>query len=326
MIEERGAIVIMKKISIVIPCYNEEENLEHLYTAVIGILNNELSEYDYELLIIDNKSKDRSREIIRSLCAKDQHVKAIFNYVNCGPNTNPFFGLRESDGDCSILLYADFQEPIEMIPVMVHKWEEGNKVVCMIKNRSEENKIVYWAREMYYYIFKKMSQIEQIRQFTGYGLYDKSFIEVIRKIEDPTPFIKGIVAEYAPDRVEVNYTQQKRRGGKSSLNFWGYYDSAMLSFTSYTKGGLRIASVAGGVIAFTSFVIAFIYLILKLVNWNSFNAGNIPILLSVLFLGGCQLIFIGLLGEYIMSINQRVINRPMVVEEERINFEANMGE
>ena len=310
----------MKKISIVIPCYNEEDNLELLYEALTNILNKKLSNYDYEILIVDNKSKDKSREIIRRLCMDDKHVKAIFNYVNCGPNTNPFFALQESDGDCTILLYADFQEPIEMIPVMVNKWEQGNKVVCMVKNKSEENKFVYWARECYYRIFKRMSRIEQIRQFTGYGLYDKSFIKVIRQIKDPTPFVKGIVAEYAPDRLEVNYTQQKRKGGKSSLDFWGYYDSAMLSFTSYTKGGLRLASIAGGGIAMVSFVVAIAYLVLKLLNWDSFNAGNIPILLSVLFLGGCQLIFIGLLGEYIMSINQRVINRPMVIEEERINF------
>lgn len=310
----------MKKISIVIPCYNEEENIPLLYNELTDLMKRELSEYQYEILFIDNKSQDSSRVLIRELCNRDRRVKAIFNYVNCGPNTNPFFGLRESDGDCSILLYADFQEPIESIPDMVHKWEEGNKVVCMVKNRSEENKIVYFAREIYYRIFQKMSSIEQIRQFTGFGLYDRSFIEVIRQLHDPTPFIKGIVAEYAPDRVEITYTQQKRKGGKSSLDFWGYYDSAMLSFTSYTKGGLRIASVAGGIIALVSFVVALIYLILKLLNWNSFNAGNIPILLSVLFLGGCQLIFIGLLGEYIMSINQRVIDRPMVLEEERINF------
>lgn len=310
----------MKKISIVIPCYNEEENIPLLYKELTALMQRELSEYQYEILFIDNKSRDSSRVLIRELCNKDRRVKAIFNYVNCGPNTNPFFGLRESEGDCSILLYADFQEPIEMIPEMVHKWEEGNKVVCMIKSKSKENRIVYFAREMYYRVFQKMSAVEQIRQFTGFGLYDRSFIDVIRQLHDPTPFIKGIVAEYAPDRVEITYTQQKRKGGKSSLDFWGYYDSAMLSFTSYTKGGLRIASVAGGIIALVSFVVALIYLVLKLLNWNSFNAGNIPILLSVLFLGGCQLIFIGLLGEYIMSINQRVIDRPMVIEEERINF------
>ena len=310
----------MKKISIVIPCYNEEENIPLLYKELTALMQRELSEYRYEILFIDNKSRDSSRALIRELCNQDRRVKAIFNYVNCGPNTNPFFGLRVSEGDCSILLYADFQEPIEMISVMVHKWEEGNKVVCMIKSKSKENRIVYLAREMYYRIFSKMSAVEQIRQFTGFGLYDRSFIDVIRKLHDPTPFIKGIVAEYAPDRIEITYTQQKRKGGKSSLDFWGYYDSAMLSFTSYTKGGLRIASVVGIIIALVSFVVALIYLVIKLLNWDSFNAGNIPILLSVLFLGGFQLIFIGLLGEYIMSINQRVIDRPMVIEEERINF------
>ena len=316
----------MKKISIVIPCYNEEDNLQQLYNEVTKLMLNELPEYTYELLIVDNKSKDNSRQIIRNICRDDKRVKAIFNYINCGPNTNPFFGLRESMGDCSILLYADFQEPIEMIPVMVREWEKGNKVVCMVKNKSKENKFVYLCREIYYRIFKKMSSVEQIRQFTGFGLYDKSFIEVIRTLHDPTPFVKGIVAEYAPDRVEISYTQQRRKGGKSSLDFWGYYDSAMLSFTSYTKGGLRAASIAGGIISMISFIIAVVYLILKLTNWNSFVAGNIPILLSVLFLGGCQLIFIGLLGEYIMSINQRVIDRPMVIEEERINFDTGRGD
>lgn len=309
------------KISVVIPCYNEEANIETLYSNLIEVLSKNLSKYEFEILLVDNKSSDGSRDIIRALCGKDKRVKAIFNYVNCGPNTNPFWGLQQSDGDCTVLLYADFQEPIDMIPVMVEQWEKGSKVVCMIKNKSEENKLVYYAREIYYTIFKRMSQIEQIRQFTGFGLYDKSFIEVIRTIKDPIPFTKGIVAEYAPERTEIYYTQKKRRAGKSSLNFWGYYDSAMLSFTSYTKGGLRVASVLGGVIACISFIVAVIYLILKILNWDSFSAGNIPILLSVLFLGGCQLIFIGLLGEYVMSINQRVINRPMVVEEERINFE-----
>lgn len=310
----------MKKVSIVIPCYNEEANLKQLHTEVTKVMKDSLTEYDYEILIVDNKSKDKSREIIRNICAIDKKTKAIFNYVNCGPNTNPFFGLRESEGDCSILLYADFQEPIDLIPKMVRKWEEGNKVICMVKNRSEENKLVYFAREIYYRVFKRLSDIEQIRQFTGFGLYDRSFIEVVRTIHDTTPFIKGIVAEYAPDRIEMTYTQQKRKGGKSSLNFWGYYDSAMLSFTGYTRGGLRAVCIMGAIIAFFSFIIALIYLFLKLFNWDSFVAGNIPILLSVLFIGGCQLLSIGFLGEYVMSINKRVIARPMVVEEERINF------
>lgn len=314
----------MKKISIVIPCYNEEENIFLLYQALTDLMEQELSGYQYEILFVDNKSQDASRSLIRELCNKDKRVKAIFNRVNCGPNTNCFFGLRESDGDCSILLYADFQEPIEMIPVMVRKWEEGNKVVCMVKNHSEENKFVYFCREIYYRIFKSMSSVSQIKQFTGFGLYDRSFIEILRSLHDATPFLKGIVAEYAPDHVEISYTQQKRKGGKSSLNFWGYYDSAMLSFTSYTKNGLRVANVGGVIIALISFIFALVYLCLKLIHWNTFVAGNIPILLSVLFLGGCQLFFIGLVGEYVMSINTRVIDRPMVMEEERLNFNKDM--
>lgn len=310
----------MSKLSIAIPCYNEESNIPQLYCELTTLMRNELPDYDYEILFVDNKSKDRSRELIRELCGKDKHVKAIFNRLNCGPNTNPFFAIRESDADCTVLLYADFQEPLEMIPVMVRKWEEGNKVVCMIKTHSKENKIVYFAREIYYRIFKKMSDIEQIKQFTGYGLYDRSFIEVIRQIKDPTPFIKGIVAEFAPDRLEIPYEQQLRKGGHSSLNFMGYYDSAMLSFTTYTRGGLRIATFSGLAIAAISFIVALAYLMMKLMYWDRFAAGNAPILLSVLFFGGIQLLFLGLLGEYVMNINTRVIDRPMVVVEEKINF------
>ncbi|MCI8392179.1 MAG: glycosyltransferase family 2 protein [Roseburia sp.] len=310
----------MSKVSIAIPCYNEESNIPQLHRELTKLMRNELPEYDYEILFVDNKSKDRSRELIRDICVKDKHVKAIFNRINCGPNTNPFFAIRESDADCTVLLYADFQEPIEMIPVMVRKWEEGNKVICMIKTHSRENRIVYFAREIYYRIFKRMSSIEQIKQFTGYGLYDRSFIEVIRQIQDPVPFIKGIVAEFAPERLEIPYEQQRRKGGHSSLNFMGYYDSAMLSFTSYTKSGLRLATFGGLAIAIISFIVAVVYLIMKLMYWDRFAAGGAPVLLSVLFLGGIQLLFLGLLGEYVMNINTRVINRPMVIEEERINF------
>lgn len=311
----------VRKISIAIPCYNEESNIPKLYDVLTKMMSEKLPEYDYEILFVDNKSKDNSRVLLRELCDKDKHIKAIFNLINCGPNTNPFHAIRESDGDCTVLLYADFQEPIEMIPEMVKAWEQGNKVVCMVKTKSKENPFVYFCREMYYRVFLKMSNVAQIKQFTGYGLYDRSFVDVLRKLHDPTPFIKGVIAEYAPDHLEIEYEQQKRDGGKSSLNFWGYYDSAMLSFTSYTKSGLRLATFAGFIVAFISFIVAIFYLIRKLMYWDTFAAGNIPVLLAVLFMGGCQLIFIGLLGEYILNINTRVIDRPMVVEEERINFD-----
>ena len=310
----------MKKISIVIPCYNEEGNIPKLYQAVTQMMKAQLSAYRYEILFVDNKSQDDSRRLIREICHKDACVKAVFNRVNCGPNTNPFFGLRESDGDCSVLLYADFQEPVEMIPKMVEEWEKGNPVVCMIKTSSRENRFVYFLRDLYYKVFTHMSSVSQIRQSTGFGLYDKSFIDTIRMLDDPVPFLKGIVAEYAPEHIEIPYEQQRRQAGKSSLNFMRYYDSAMLSFTSYTKGGLRAAIFGGFLIAAASFLVGLAYLVQKLLYWDRFAAGNIPILLSVLFLGGVQLFFIGLLGEYVMSINTRVINRPMTMVEERINF------
>ena len=310
----------MKKISVVIPCYNEQENVRPICNAVRDVLRKELSTYDYEILFIDNKSKDSTRTILRELCSEDDHVKAIFNMKNFGQFNSPYYGLCQSTGDCTILLCADFQDPVELLPEMVQKWEEGHKVVCMIKTTSKENKIMYWLRGVYYKMIRSMSSIEQIEHFTGFGLYDKSFIDVLRELRDPTPFLRGIVAEYAPDHIEIPYEQQRRRAGKTSNNFFSLFDAAMLSFTSYTKGGLRLATFGGFLISIVSFLIALVYLILKLIYWDRFLAGNAPILIGVFFLGGIQMFFIGLLGEYIMSMNTRIINRPLVIEEERINF------
>lgn len=311
----------MSKISIIVPCYNEEGNLPRLYETVTRIMQNELPEYEYEILMLDNKSQDSSRKIIQEICESDRHVKAIFHKVNCGSNANAFYGLQNADGDCAIMLFADFQEPPELIPQMVHKWEEEHKNVCMIKTSSQENKIVYLARGIYYKILKKMSSVPIISQFDGFGCYDRSFLDIVRNIDDRDPFLKGIIGRYAEDHVEIEYDQQKRAAGKPSLNFWGYYDSAMLSFTTYTKSGLRIATFLGAGIAMISFLIAIFYLIIKMVYWDQFVAGNAPILVGMFFLGGCQLLFLGVIGEYVMNINTRVINRPMVIEEARINFE-----
>lgn len=310
----------MSKVSIIIPCYNEEENLPRLYKVVTDIMRAELSEYDYEILMLDNKSTDSSRSIIRELCNKDTHVKAIFHRINCGSNANAFYGLQNSDGDCSIMLYADFQEPPELIPRMVHEWEKEHKCVCMIKTKSKENKLVYLARGIYYKVFTKMSKTSQMEQFDGFGCYDRSLVEIVKRIHDINPYFKGIVAEYAADHIEIEYEQQKRAAGKPSLGFWGYFDSAMLSFTTYTKSGLRIATFSGMIISGLSFLIGIVYLILKLLYWDMYPAGNIPILLAMLFLSGAQLFFLGFLGEYIMNINLRTIDRPMTIEEERINF------
>ena len=203
---------------------------------------------------------------------------------------------------------------------MVQEWEKGHKVVSMMKTASRESKIMYFFRSIYYKAIRAMSDIPQIEHFTGFGLYDKSFIDVLRSLHDPTPFLRGIVAEYAPDHLEIPYEQQKRRAGKTHNNFFSLFDAAMLSFTSYTKGGLRVATLSGFVISAVSFLIAIFYLVQKLLYWDQFVAGNAPILIGVFFLSGVQMFFIGLLGEYIISMNTRVINRPLVIEEERINF------
>lgn len=309
------------KISIMIPCYNEQDNVREIAAAVTDMLQKELPQYDYEILFIDNKSKDRTREYLRQLCKADEHIKAIFNMKNFGQFNSPYYGLCQTTGDCVIPLCCDFQDPIEMIPVMVHEWEEGHKVISMIKTTSKENHLMYWLRSIYYKMIRAMSSVEQIEHFTGFGLYDKSFIEVLRELDDPTPFLRGIVAEYAPDHLEIPYEQQKRRAGKTSNNFFTLFDAAMLSFTSYTKGGLRAATFGGFSISGISFLIALFYLIQKLLHWNDFVAGNAPILIGVFFLGGLQMFFIGLLGEYIMSMNTRIMKRPLVIEEERLNFE-----
>ncbi len=310
----------MKTISVMIPCYNEEDNARPIYETVKSIFINELPEYDYEILFIDNKSRDNTRLILREICAEDKKVKAIFNMKNFGQFNSPYYGVCQTSGDCTILLVADFQDPPELIPKMVEEWENGHKVITMVKTSSQENRLMYTFRSIYYKTIRKMSDIEQIEHFTGFGLYDRSFVDVLRSLKDPTPFIRGIVAEYAPDHLEIPYNQPNRRAGKTHNNFFTLFDAAMLSFTSYTKTGLRIATFGGGIIAIISFIIALIYLIMKLIHWNSFAAGNAPMLIGVFFLGGVQLIFIGLLGEYIMSINTRVMNRPLVIEEERINF------
>ncbi len=311
----------MKKISIMIPCYNEQENVREICAAVIEVLNKDLPNYDYEILFIDNDSKDLTRTYLRELCANNKKVRAIFNAKNFGQFNSPYYGICQTTGDCTVCLCCDFQDPVEMIPRLVKEWENGAKIVCAIKTTSKENRIMRFLRTCYYKMIKKMSDVEQIEHFTGFGLYDKGFVEVLKDLDDPTPFLRGIVAELGYKRVDVPYEQQKRKAGKTHNNWYSLYDAAMLSFTSYTKIGLRFATFLGIGIGCLSFVIAMIYLITKLVHWNSFSAGMAPVLIGMFFLGGVQLFFLGFIGEYILSMNRRIMNRPLVIEEERLNFD-----
>jgi len=308
----------MKMISVLIPCYNEEENVIPLSEAIQEQFQNYLPQYDYEIVFIDNDSKDTTREKLEFLCEKDKRIKAIFNAKNFGQFNSPYYGLCQTNGDCTILICADFQDPVELIPQFVSEWENGYKIVSAIKTSSMENPVMRFLRTCYYKTIKKMSDVEQIEHFTGFGLYDKSFIDILRNLNDPTPFLRGIVAELGFKRKEIPYEQQKRRSGKTSNNWYRLYDAAMLIFTSYTKVGMRLATLLGFVIAALSLIIALAYLILKLIYWDSFPMGNAPILIGVFVLGGIQLFFIGLLGEYILSMNTRIMNRPLVIEEKRL--------
>ena len=310
----------MKTISIVVPCYNEEENVIPLSRAITALFEKELADYRYELIFIDNDSRDRTRELLRGLCQSDPDIKAIFNAKNFGQFNSPYYAMLQTSGDCTILMAADFQDPEEMIPQYVREWESGYKIVIGIKKSSQENKFMYWLRGCYYKLIKKLSDVEQIEQFTGFGLYDAKFIQVLRGLNDPTPFLRGIVAELGFKRKEIPYEQPLRRAGKTSNNFYRLYDAAMLSITSYTKVGLRLATIFGSICAGLSMVVALVYLVMKLIWWDRFPAGMAPMLIGMLFLGSIQIFFIGLLGEYIMSINQRVMKRPLVIEEERLNF------
>lgn len=305
-----------------IPCYNEEENARPIYEAVREQLLSNCPDYDYEILFIDNKSQDRTREIIENICKEDKKVRAIFNSKNFGQFNSPYYGMIHTSGDCTITMCADFQDPPELIPRFVDEWEKGYKIVIGRKTRSRENSFVYFLRGCYYKLIRKMSSVEMIEQFTGFGLYDRSFIQTLRELHDPTPFIRGIVAELGPERSEIEYEQPLRRAGKTHNNFYTLYDAAMLSFTSYTKAGMRIATFTGFIISLISFLVGLGYLIAKLVAWNSFRAGYAPTMIAVFFMGGVQLAFLGFLGEYVMSMNTRIMNRPLVVEEKRINFET----
>lgn len=307
------------KISVLIPTYNEEENVIPLSVAIKEEFKKSLPEYEYEIVFIDNDSKDATRDKITELCGEDKNIKAIFNARNFGQFNSPFYGLMQTNGDCTILCCADFQDPIEMLPVLVKEWEKGNKIVYAVKKKSKENKFVRFLRTVYYKMIKRWSEVEQIEHFTGFGLYDKSFIDVLKTLEDPAPFLRGIVAELGYKKVEVPYEQQKRRAGKTSNNFKTLYDAAMLSFTTYTKFPIRFMMKFGIFVLVLSVLGGAACIVLHCLNL--FNV-LFPALCCVI--GGFAsigFIFMSLLGEYILNVKTKVNYRPLVIEEKRINFD-----
>ena len=311
----------MKKlISIVTPCYNEEDNIEELHTQIVQIMSG-FPHYDFEHIYIDNASTDRTIPILRQLAAKDKRVKVILNTRNFGHIRSPFHGLLQARGDAVVYMVSDLQDPPALIKDFLDNWEAGNKIVIGIKKRSEESKLFFLLRSMYYRILSKVSEVPLFVDFTGFGLYDQKIIEILRKIDDPYPYLRGLIADISCDVVKINYLQPARKRGITKNNFFSLFDMAMLGFTNNTKVPLRVSIFLGSIIATISFFVGLFYLFFKLFNWQDFSLGLAPLVVGMFFLGGVQLLFLGILGEYIGAIYTQVLHRPKVIEKERINFD-----
>lgn len=308
-----------KKISIVTPCYNEEFNVEPLYEKV-KIEMAKLSNYTYEHIFIDNYSTDNTLDKLKNIASVDKNVKIIVNARNFGHIKSPYYGMLQADGDVVISLVSDLQDPPELIPDFIKKWEEGYKIVVGVKAKSEENIIMFSIRKLFYKIIDRISDTSQIQNFTGFGLYDRQFMDVLRNIQEPYPYFRGLVSEMGFSICQIPYLQPKRSKGNTKNNFFTLYDMAMLGFTSHSKVPLRMSSFIGFVVAFLSILIATIYLIYKILFWDNFQVGIAPLVIGFFFFGGVQLFFLGIIGEYISAILTQVKNRPLVIEKERINF------
>ena len=308
-----------KLITVVVNCYNEVDNVVPMHDAIADQFEKNLPNYEYKILFADNFSTDGTRDKLRLLCMQDHHTQAILNTRNFGQFNSPFHAMCEAQGDAVIKMVCDFQEPVDLIPRFVKEWENGHEVVCGIKSSSEENKVMRFLRTCYYKLIKKMSNVDLIEHFTGTGLYDRSFIEVLKQLDDPQPFLRGIVAELGPaTRKDIVYKQAKRAAGKTHNNFATLYDAAMLSFTSYTKAPLRVMTIFGAAFSMLFLIIAILLVILWFMHALPYVPGSTPILLAVLFIGSIEMFSIGLLGEYVLTINSRTMKRPLVIEQERL--------
>ncbi|MCX6065054.1 MAG: glycosyltransferase family 2 protein [Chloroflexi bacterium] len=308
----------MLSISIVTPCYNEAENVDELYERIQNAMQGQ--GYEYEHIFIDNASTDRTVEKIRVLAAKDGRVKAIINTRNFGHIRSPYYGLLQAKGDAVIVMASDLQDPPERIPEFIRQWESGYKAVIGVKTKSQEAGLFYLFRTLYYKTLRSLSEVELIEHFTGFGLYDQQVIETLRQLNDPYPYFRGLIAELGFPIARIEFTQPRRKRGISKNNFYTLYDMAMLGLTGYTKIPLRLATMLGFLSAAISFLVGLAYLIYKLVDWQNFSLGLAPVVIGLFFLGSIQLIFLGIVGEYIGAIYTQVMHRPLVIEKERINF------
>ncbi|WP_419807004.1 glycosyltransferase family 2 protein [Terriglobus sp.] len=309
----------MKKISVVSPAYNEEGNLTPLVERVRAVFD-ALPQYRYEHLIIDNASTDGTVNELKELAAKYPEVKGIVNARNFGHIRSPHHAILEADGDAIIILLSDLQDPPELIGRFLDEWEKGWKVVVGVKTHSEESGLMFRVRSAYYRTVERLTSVQVLRHYTGFGLYDRQVMEVVRRYGDPYPYFRGMVAEVGFPIKQIEYGQKRRVRGITKNNFYTLYDMAMLGITNLSKVPLRMVTFGGFVFAAVSLVIGFLYLLAKLIFWNHFELGLAPTMIGLFFLGSIQLIAIGIIGEYIGSIHTIVQNRPLVTEKERINF------
>lgn len=308
-----------KSISIVTPCYNEEENILEVYSQTKKVLAE--CGYEYEHIFIDNASTDKTVAILKEIAEQDKRVKIIVNARNFGQLKSPYYAVLQTKGDAVVLLYADLQDPPTLIKDFIKKWEEGFKVVVGVKKKSLESPIMFAVRKLYYNLIRLVAETEQIKNFNGFALYDRQFIETMRKIDDPDPYLRGLISEFGFSCIEIEYTQSQRKNGKSKNNFYTLYDVAMLGFVNHSKVPLRLAVFIGFAMSIVSLLVGMIYLIYKLLYWDRFQAGLAPITIGIFFFSSVQLFFVGILGEYIGAIYTQVKHRPLVIEKERINFD-----
>jgi len=312
-------------LSVVTGCFNEVDNVADLYGQVAAVIDSlpalDGDPYTYEHIFIDNASTDGTVEVLRTICATDSRAKVIVNTRNFGHIRSPFYGLLQAQGSCVICMAADLQDPPEMIRDFVAQWEAGYKVVVGVKKESLEKKSMFFVRGMFYRFIDRLSEVPLIRNFTGFGLYDRVVIDTLREIDDPYPYFRGLICDLGYVRMEIPYSQPARSRGITKNNLYSLYDIAMLGITNHSKVPLRLAAMAGFALSIVALLVAVVYLVLKLTMWNTFNLGLAPLVIGVYFFGSVQLFFIGILGEYIGSIHTQVYHRPLVIEKERINFD-----
>lgn len=309
----------MKRISVAAPSFNEAENIEEFVSQVLAVFA-ELPQYELELLVIDNASTDGTQSILRRLAAAEPRLKVIFNARNFGHIRSPYHGLVQTSGEASFIMASDLQDPPKLIPQFLQKWEAGAKAVVGVKNQSEETAVFFFMRRCYYRLIHRLAEYPILQNFTGFGLYDRAIVDYCRQLDDPYPYFRGLISEMGLSIAQVPFVQPKRKRGLSKNNFYTLYDMAMLGITNHSKVPLRLATMMGFSMSLLSLLVALGYLFYKLFFWYSVPFGFAPIIIGLFLFSSVQLFFIGILGEYIGAIHTQVLNRPLVVEKERINF------